>query len=89
MLSKGFFKTTKICPYTDAKEKVVSDWKTTKTDQDVETKGAENILKNPQGAAKMKIKKQQLFFQQKRIAYIVTYRNNVFRPALKKCSDLL
>ena len=64
MLSKSFFKSTKICPYTDAKEKVVSDWKTTKTDQDVETKGAENILKNPQspkGAAKMKIKKNNNF----------------------------
>ena len=58
---KSFSKKTKICPYTDAKEKVVSDWKTTKTDQDVETKGAENILKNPQGAAKMKIKKNNNF----------------------------
>ena len=63
---KKFFQKTKICPYTDAKEKVVSDWKTTKTDQDVETKGAENILKNPQGAAKMKIKKKTTFLSTKK-----------------------
>lgn len=51
-------------PYSDVKKKVTLDWKTTKTDRVIETKRADNILKNPggpRGAPKMKKNTVRIF----------------------------